>query len=111
MCIALAIYMEARSESIAGKQAVSIVIQNRMKINNINACEVIAKPNQFTWYKKVGIKTNIPKEYYEIAKGSLNIPDFTNGATHFHAKSETPKWSRKLKLTYREGNHLFYKES
>lgn len=51
-CLALAIYHEARSESLRGQKAVLSVINNRMRLFGETACEVVRKPSQFSWTRK-----------------------------------------------------------
>ena len=51
VCLAQALYYEARSESIAGKLMVAEVIYNRMEDGNFptTVCEVVYQEDQFTW--------------------------------------------------------------
>ena len=121
MCIALAVYMEARGESLVGQISVAKVIQNRMARESATVCEVISKKNQFPWFDNT-IRTGKHKIIFKkpsfdnsltVAELVLNDPtleDPTNGATFFHGRAEKPSWARRLKLTLVEGGHRFYKE-
>lgn len=65
MCMALAIYMEARGEPIETKVAVAAVTLNRTKHKDYpsTVCDVVNQRGQYTWKKKVKIKE--PKAYRE----------------------------------------------
>lgn len=119
MCIALAVYMEARGESLVGQISVAKVVQNRMARESATACEVISKKNQFPWFDNLTKtkKNKIQKsEYYakslNIAKRVTyeTIKDPTKGATYFYGRKEHPSCAKKCKLVLVEGGHKFYKE-
>lgn len=65
MCMALAIYMEARGEPIESKIAVAAVTLNRTKDKDYPStiCGVVNQSGQYTWNKKVKIRE--PKAYKE----------------------------------------------
>lgn len=121
MCLALAVFMEANGESLVGQISVAKVIQNRMARESASICEVISKKHQFPWFDNT-IKTGKHKIIFSkpsfgnsltVAQLVLDDPtivDPTNGATHFHGRTEKPSWSKKLQLTLTEGGHRFYKE-
>lgn len=103
-CVAETVYIEAKGEGELGMRAVAHVIYNRAKKAGLDPCIIVRKPGQFA--KGVVNKYN---EQWRIAKRiSINPEkDMTGGATHFHNKSVNPRW--KLRVTYRFGNHIFYK--
>lgn len=49
MCMALAIYMEARGEPLRGKQAVAEVVNNRSLAWDRDTCGVVFQRGQFSW--------------------------------------------------------------
>lgn len=122
MCMALTIFHEARGEPIMGQYAVAMVTLNRANNDKSRVCKEVFKPKQFSWTTtgaaKVaqGWKVATPKEDYawwlaqRIAKQALSgkMPDFTSGATYYHARSVRPAWAGKMIQTKRLGNHLFY---
>jgi spore germination cell wall hydrolase CwlJ-like protein len=54
LCLALALYHEARSETIDAQLLVAEVIMNRVKHEDFPAtiCEVVYQPKQFAWSDK-----------------------------------------------------------
>ena len=109
ICLATAIYHEANTESLQGKEAVANVILNRVKHHKYpnTVCGVISQKSQFSWYRKV--KHNYTDETLTIARKMLNNRrDNTNGALFFHS-GKNPYWTRKMKMTKQLGNHKFYR--
>lgn len=102
------VYAESRGETEQGINAVIHVILNRSKEQGVKPCIIVKQPNQFA----KGIKQTKNPIWQHIRQLVL-IPgkDPTNGATYFHADwISKPKWSYKLRVTYRLGNHIFYKK-
>ena len=122
MCMALTVFHEARGEPIIGQYAVAMVTLNRADNDKSRVCKEVFKPKQFSWTNSgvekttQGWKVATPKDDHawwlarRIAKQALSgkMPDFTSGATYYHAKSVQPKWAAKMVQTKRLGNHLFY---
>jgi len=123
MCLALAIYWEARDQPITGQLAVGQVVLHRVNSKRWpnDVCTVVKQkkgPNrvcQFSFY--CDGKSDKPTEMlaWKRAKALsdiiLNIPmtDFSRGSNHYHADYVTPYWSAKLTLQTTIGNHLFYR--
>ena len=97
-------YYEARA-SEDNMRAVVHVILNRAKEKGVSACSIVRQPNQFA--TRGPIKERIR---WHLAKSIvLNPgPDITRGATYFHNLTVKPKWSYRLKVTYRVAGHVFY---
>lgn len=116
MCLALNIYNEARGEVLGGQQAVALVTMNRAGWEPKRVCEEVHRPGQFSWTTS---KRGPPKEKeawglaLEVARDVMNrrVPDFTDGATFFHAKRVRPKWRHTEQYVMTLGSHLFYKSS
>lgn len=116
LCLSLALYHEARGETVKGLQAVGSVIQNRRTTGRYpkSICGVVWQDRQFTW-TRYPVGALIPREksswqkVQRIALEVINgeVVDPTNGATHFHDRSGRPSWSRKAVRTWREGNLIF----
>jgi len=138
-CLAMNIYHEARSESLAGQYAVADVTLNRMQDRRYPStiCGVveqavlsqwgldrgleIPKKNmcQFSWYCD-GLSDE-PLETYSWLRAKDIAHDMmyyskhnglTEGSTHYHANYVNPTWSyhEKMRLIGRIGDHIFYKE-
>lgn len=92
--------------------AVREVIANRAK--NKTEISVCLAPKQFSCWNKISVERGI-----EIAKQHPKWPqalalvkqqtNYTNGATHYHAKKVSPSWAKKLVVTKEIGHHVFYK--
>jgi N-acetylmuramoyl-L-alanine amidase len=130
-CLAMNIYHEARSESLAGQYAVADVVLNRVESNRFpdTVCEVVHQARlwegypvrnkcQFSWYCD-GKAEKVPeadKDVYSIARMiafkvyyANSRWDFTDGATHYHADYVTPSWAATKTKTVTVGNHIFYR--
>jgi len=130
ICLAKAIFGEARSESVAGQLDVAQVVLNRVASDLFpnSVCGVVNQDSQFTsrsehdvnyWFTKrvfAGFETTFAERrardvsllladyailHYEEMKRPLIY--------HFHAKSHSPEWSIKLEYSHTSGSHLFYK--
>ena len=131
ICLALNIYHEARSESLAGQYAVADVVLNRVESSRYpnTICEVVYqamtwKGNpirdkcQFSWY--CDGKSDRPTEtdaWYRSIGVAVNIMHkaqfrgLTESATHYHTDYVNPNWNRSMNYIGRIGNHLFYLET
>lgn len=122
-CVATAVYFESRGEPLEGQAAVAWVVHNRVGSDRHpnSACEVVTEDEhrrhkcQFS-YMCDGKSERITDDW-AYAKALLVaamtagnfIPDPTAGATHYHAVSVTPWWSKELTRTGKIYNHIFYK--
>jgi len=129
-CLALNIYFEARNQSFEGQVAVAQVVFNRVADHRYpdNVCDVIyqAERNkqrkvirnrcQFSWY--CDGKSDVPKDIdaYRwanvVARTILDIgdmmPDYVNGATHYHTIDVNPNWKIAKQKTAIIDNHIFF---
>jgi len=110
LCMAEAVYREARGEPYIGKLAVAQVVLNRAShyLYPNSICEVVFQKYQFSW--TVGFKAFLaPIDYIILAEKAIHekheLSNFK--ATHFHTKYVSPNWNLQ-KLTS-IGNHIFYK--
>jgi len=125
MCVALAIYFEARGEPDAGQIAVAHVIRNRIEDPRYpdNACDVVKQGYywngnpirnmcQFSFYCD-GKPENPHDErawrdaLYIVHLSGL-IPDITRGATHYHSTKVFPEWAYTGQVTANIHKHVFY---
>ncbi len=129
MCIALAVYFESRGESQAGQLAVAQVIMNRVEHEAYpdDPCAVVKQGRywrhiplrhqcQFSFWCD-GLPERIEdREAWGMAvlNGAVVywgwLPDYTKGATHYHAAWVRPQWSSRMEQTVRVDNHVFYRQ-
>ncbi len=129
--LARTIYGEARGEKLKGREAVASVVMNRVrKARRRNGRhwwggtveEVCRKPWQFSCWNPndpnrakllaVGPANRTFASCLRIAKRAVadEIPDATDGATHYHARSVSPPWARGRTPSAIIGGHLFYND-
>ena len=117
-CIAVAIYHEARGESVEGQLAVARVIMNRAASGKYppSWCDTVKQPWQFSfvrnyqfpytdqdcdaWRKAVAIT--------RLAIGDA-IPSLDNDVLWYHADYVAPSWGRRLTRVNKIGTHIFYR--
>lgn len=124
MCLSLNLYMEARGEPVMGRYAVALVTMNRSKQDHETVCREVFKAKQFSWTSSV---IKVPGGWYVpeglrpkeldawrdakiIARTALDgrMPDFTRGATHYHATYVRPYWAASMVPVRTIGAHRFY---
>lgn len=135
-CLALNIYHEARSESLAGQYAVADVTLNRVKDTRYPStiCGVVKQAVMSEWAVQQGLfipkrnqcqfswycdgKSDEPydsdswREAVLIAVQILNDGRYrglTEGATHYHADWIEPYWAPTLQQIGTIGSHVFYR--
>ena len=130
-CLALNIYFEARNQSFEGQVAVAQVVFNRVADHRYpdNVCDVIyqAERNkqgkvirnrcQFSWY--CDGRSDAPKDLDAFRWASVvartildlgdTLPDYVNGATHYHTVNVNPKWEISKEKTAVIGDHIFFR--
>ena len=126
MCLAMAIYFEARSEPVVGQFAVAEVIVNRVDSPRFpdEVCAVVqqdlgpeAWDCQFSFYcdgrpEKIdderawAVAQAIARDVLEVP----NAPDVTGGALFYHTVDVSPKWSRDMRETAVYGRHIFFSD-
>ena len=115
-CLAVGIYYEAKSESLAGQLAVGHVIANRAKSGRFapTYCGVLFQRSQFSfvrghsyaqparasrqWQNAVAMAKIVDQKLH-----NSSVP----GALFFHAKRVSPQW--RLSRVGTVGNHVFYR--
>ena len=135
-CLAKNMYYEARNQGLAGQLAVSLVVMNRVKDSRYpnTVCGVVEQgPTRESW-KKNGTfypiknrcqfswfcdgKSDDPKEptTYKrlldlalvLVYDDIQIVDFTEGATHYHADYVYPRWRDLSAKITKIDRHIFY---
>jgi spore germination cell wall hydrolase CwlJ-like protein len=97
-------YYEARS-SEENMRAVVHVILNRAKERGVSTCVIVREPNQFATRGRIAE----PNRWQIARRIALNPGwDITRGATFFHNLTVRPRWTYRLRVTYRIDGHIFY---
>jgi hypothetical protein len=117
-CIAVAVYHEARGESLEGQVAVAKVIMNRAAsgIYPASWCGVVKQRAQFSfvhngrfpsvdqssdaWRKALGVTR------LAVAKA---VPSVPSECLWYHADYVAPSWGRNLTRVEKIGAHIFYR--
>lgn len=129
VCLAEALYYEAGNQSELGKEAVAIVIMNRVgaKGRPKTICGVIKQAHivkevkvcQFTFFCKMQLKkpgAQAWKDSKDIAHRVLqsywkrDIMVKYKNASYYHAEYVHPKWSYSKRFVGKIDKHLFYEE-
>ncbi len=109
---------EAAGEGETGMIAVGNVIRNRAERRGKGLADVVREPKQFTGYEAPGEGAlKILQDPDQLAKidsiidrmASGELPDITDGADHYHAKTVSPSWANQMPKTTEVGQHLFYR--
>ncbi len=123
-CLSEALYFEARGESVRGMFAVGEVILNRVDSGLFpnTLCAVVNQGTgrkyacQFT-YTCDGLAETIaePRAWERVGKVARLLMDgaprtLTDGATHYHTKAVSPRWSRVYPRTASIDSHYFYRK-
>ena len=119
-CIAVAVYHEARGESLEGQIAVAKVIMNRAASGKYPTswCGVVKQPWQFSfvnartgympsvdqtsdsWRKALGVTR------LAVANAVSSVP---GDCLWYHADYVAPSWGRRLTRIEKIGAHIFYR--
>lgn len=115
-CLAIAVYFESKSESLAGQLAVAEVVINRSESGRFpkSICGVVKQPSQFSFVRG-GRLPAVPRGSKQwrtaVAIAHIATNDLATGvvpkALFFHATRVSPGW--KLKRLATVGNHVFYR--
>ena len=114
LCLATAIYFEARGENLMGQRAVAQVVLNRVQDPRYpdTVCGVVWEPKQFSF-----THDGKPEKMYEVearetamqvAEEALQGNGLNITSTHYHSNKVRPYWKTHYKLDGRVGNHYFY---
>ena len=117
-CATLAVYGEARGESLFGRAVVATTILNRSRKFHQSVCSVVFDRKQFSGinhlvFPKAAMDQEALKECEDIAVLILSenyaVPPPFSSATHFRVVTVSHNW---LGLMYlgSVGNHQFFKD-
>lgn len=119
-CIAVAIYHEARGESLEGQLAVAKVIMNRAASGKYPSswCGTVKQPWQFSFvnprtgdYPRVDEASASWKKALGVTRLAVNkaISNLTDDVLWYHADYVAPSWGRRLTRVEKIGTHIFYR--
>ena len=119
-CIAIAVYHEARGESLEGQLAVARVIMNRAASGKYPTswCATVKQPWQFSFVNPhTGslpyTDTNCDSWRKAVAVTRLAVanavPSLDTDVLWYHANYVAPSWGRRLTQASRIGQHIFYR--
>jgi hypothetical protein len=119
-CMAIAVYHEARGESVDGQLAVARVIMNRAASGKYPTtwCGVVKQPWQFSFVNPhTGYMPSVDKASacWRKAQGVTRIamanavPSLSNDVLWYHANYVAPSWGRRLTKVSQIGAHIFYR--
>ena len=124
VCLAMNIFLEARTEPMQGQIAVAQVTMRRADFNQDKVCTTVLARKQFSWTNgtdgnawKKGLDGEAWVQAQTVARRVLlwarlrHFRDRSRGATHYTTRSITPPiWTKDFFVTARIGNHIFYKQ-
>jgi spore germination cell wall hydrolase CwlJ-like protein len=121
MCLATAIFFEARDQSITGQEMVAEVVMNRVAHEKFpdTVCGVVYQPKAFsfthdglpddmfqydTYYDKKAMETAL-----QIGQDYLhNNQSLGSASTHYHTTEVSPYWKDFFIVDGVVGDHIFY---
>jgi len=118
LCLAQAVYFEARGEPLSGQLAVAQVVINRAESGRFAAsyCGVVTQPAQFSFVRRGRIPApNAGSAAWIRAKAVALIadqglwPSEAGDALYFHASSVRPGWARARTTLATIDRHVFYR--
>jgi N-acetylmuramoyl-L-alanine amidase len=119
-CIAVAVYHEARGESLEGQLAVARVIMNRAASGKYPSswCGTVKQPWQFSFVNpKTGVMPGVDaaSSSWRKALGVTRlatanaVPVLSTDVLWYHADYVAPSWGRRLTRVNKIGTHIFYR--
>ena len=118
LCLAQAIYFEARGEPLDGQLAVGQVVVNRSHSGRYPSdyCSVVTQPSQFSFVRRGLIpQADVASRAWARAKAVAQIahqdlwPSEAKDALFFHADYVSPGWARRKTELARIDTHIFYR--
>lgn len=121
MCLAAALFFEARDQPLDGMMAVGDVVMNRVESDRWpdDVCQVVYQPKQFSFthdglsddYRKYGTAAADREARFVaeiLAKEILAGNRLGLTSTHYHANYVSPYWHTAYHHDGTIGDHLFY---
>lgn len=113
LCLAMAVYHEARGEPLAGQVAVAHVVLNRARADAWpgDVCAVVTQPRQFSFHWGPPRESCAWERAVVVADRVLagDTADPTGGALHYHRRGLRRVWSAGMHQVH-IGGHVFFVE-
>lgn len=124
LCLATAIYFEARDQSLRGQLAVAQVVLERVRDPRYpdTVCDVVKDGGEerhqcaFSFYcdgksdRPTDQRAFMLAQWVAIGAMSGLLPRVAEGATHYHATHVQPRWASSMEPATRIGDHDFYRQ-
>jgi len=116
MCLAVAVYFEARGEPLDGQYAVAEVVMNRVEDKRYpnTVCDVVFAREAFS-FTLDGKPDRLPSRNTKAKRKALQIASDVLGgsrmgmsSTHYHTTAVEPYWASHYDRDGRIGSHVFY---
>jgi len=117
-CIAVAVYHEARGETLEGQLAVARVIMNRAASGRYPSswCGVVKQPSQFSFVRN-GYMPSVDQgskawsNALGVTRLAINdaVQSVPDECLWYHANYVSPSWGRRLVRVSQIGAHIFYR--
>lgn len=116
MCLAVAVYFEARSEPIDGQLAVAEVVMNRVEDDRYpdTVCDVVFAKKAFS-FTVDGKPDRLPDGSSDAKRKALQVASDVLGgsrmgisSTHYHEVTVEPYWASSYDKDGKIGGHVFY---
>jgi N-acetylmuramoyl-L-alanine amidase len=117
-CIAVAVYFEARGESLEGQLAVARVIMNRAASGRYppSWCATVKQPWQFSFvrggrFPAVDESSAAWARAQGVTRLAINniVASLDTDVLWYHADYVAPSWGRRLSRVQKIGTHIFYR--
>lgn len=112
LCLALAIYFEARGEPLEGQQAVAQVILNRVGLPYFpnTVCGVVFQDDQFSFPRRIPVHQKSWESSKKVAQQVLEgrTPNIVQCSDHYAKLGIEKVWMSDMKIIAVIGNHIFY---
>jgi hypothetical protein len=117
LCLAKAVYFEARGETLEGQLAVAEVVLNRAASGRYptTLCRVVTQPRQFSFvrrgrFPRVDSNCEAWRTARAIAHAARNdlARTLAPNVLWYHASYVSPAWGRRLTRVVTIGTHIFY---
>ena len=117
-CIAVAVYHEARGETLEGQLAVARVIMNRAASGQYPTswCGVVKQPWQFSFVRNgrmpgVDEGSTAWRNALGVTRIAIHnaVPSLEQNVLWYHANYVAPSWGRRLTRVSQIGAHIFYR--
>ena len=116
-CLAIAVYFEARGETVEGQLAVARVMMNRAASGQYPSswCATVKQPWQFSFVRNGQFPSVDANSKHGAGQGiarlamSNAIPSVSDDVLWYHANYVAPSWGRRLTKVSQIGAHIFYR--